>query len=57
MEAEQEEDDDYPDASLSHYPHAAPWAGSSGLKWSPPQPAPRTVYEDVDELEMDMDMD
>ena len=57
VDAEEEGDDDYEDAYGSHYHHAAPpSAGSNGLKWSPPQPAPRTVYEDLDELEM-MDMD
>lgn len=54
---EDDDDDDYEDGYGSHYQHAAlPSAGSKGLKWSPPQPAPRTVYEDLDELEM-MDMD
>jgi len=54
-----EEDDDYEDAyGDSHYHHTAPPSvGSKGLKWSPPQPASRTVYEDLDELEMMMDMD
>ena len=58
VEAEEEDDDDdndYEDAYVSHYRHAPPSAGSKGLKWSPPQPAPRTVYEDIDEFEMDMD--
>jgi hypothetical protein len=49
-----EEDDDYEDAYGSHY---QPSVGSKGMRWSPPQPAPRTVYEDLDELEMMMDMD
>ena len=53
VEAEEEDDDE--DAYVSHYQHAAPLAGGKAFKWSPPQPAPRTVYEDVDELEMDMD--
>jgi len=52
---EAEEDDDYEDAYVSYYQHAPPSTGSEGLKWSPPQPAPWTVYEDIDELEMDMD--
>lgn len=54
VEAEEEEGD-YEDAYVSPYRHTAPSAGSNRLKWSPPQPASRTVYEDVDELEMDMD--
>lgn len=61
VDAEEEEDDYDEDAygSYPHYQHAAlPSVGSKGLKWSPPQPASRTVYEDLDELEMmDMDMD
>ena len=52
---EAEDEDDYEDGYVSQYRHTAPSAGSKGLKWSPPQPASRTVYEDVDELEMDMD--
>jgi hypothetical protein len=54
-EAEEDGDDEEGDAYASHYPHAVLSAGSKGMKWSPPQPAPRAVYEDVDELEMDMD--
>jgi hypothetical protein len=60
VDAEEGDDDDGgdddDDTYGSHYQHAPPSVGSKGLKWSPPQPAPRTVHEDLDELEM-MDMD